>query len=323
MMNSRTQGSLRRWPSRLGLVLILAATMAFGAQAAPAPKLSVIASFSVLADLVHQIGGDHVTVRPLVGPDGDAHVYQPTPGDVRDLGRAQVLVVNGLGLEGWMDRLVASSGFKGERIVATAGIKPLTMEPEDEDTAPKSTHSPSKPALVSDPHAWQSIANGMIYVDNIARGLSQADPANAADYAARAAAYKKQLAELDAWVKSELAAVPSPKRRVITTHDAFQYFGAAYGIQFLAAEGVSTESDPSAQHIAKLIAQVRKEHVRALFIENMSDPRLIEQIAHDGGAVLGGELYSDALSPPGGPADTYIKMFRNNVPQLKAGMLKN
>lgn len=307
----------QRWLARLGFMLILAVPVAAAAQAAPDQKLSVIASFTVLADLVREIGGDHVAVRPLVGPDGDAHVYQPTPGDVRDLGRAKVLVVNGLGLEGWMDRLVASSGFKGERIVASDGIKPLTMESEDGDPAKKSG------GRVTDPHAWQSLANGMIYVDNIARGLSQADPANAADYAARAAAYKKQLAELESWVKQQLATVPQAKRRVITTHDAFGYFGNAYGIDFLAAEGLSTESDPSAQRVAGLIAQVRKEHVRALFIENMSDPRLVKQIAHDGGAVLGGELYSDALSPMGGPADTYIKMFRNNVAQLKAGMVRN
>ncbi len=312
MGNSRRRGMLA-WLTALAIAI---AATNVGAQA-PASRLSVIASFSVLADLARQIGGDRIVVRPLVGPDGDAHVYQPTPADVRDLGRAQVLLVNGLGLEGWMERLVASSGFKGERVVATAGITPLTMEPEDDDPARKSG------GRVTDPHAWQSLANGMIYVDNIARGLSQADPANAAYYARRLIAYKKQLAELEDWVRQQLADVPQAKRRVIATHDAFGYFGAAYGIRFLAAEGLSTESDPSAQRVARLIAQVRKEHVRALFIENMSDPRLVRQIAHDGGAVLGGELYSDALSPPGGPADTYVKMFRNNVAQLKAGMLRN
>jgi zinc/manganese transport system substrate-binding protein len=293
-----------------GLIVAAALLLTQTGTAQAASKLDVIASFSVLADLTREIGGDRVTVRPLVGPDGDAHVYQPTPGDGRDLNRAQVLVVNGLGLEGWIERLVKSSGFKGQRIVTSTGIKPLSMAPESS-------------RRVADPHAWQSLANAMIYVDNIAHGLSEADPDGTAYYAQRAQAYKKQLGELDAWAKAELASVPEAKRRVITTHDAFQYFGAAYGVDFVAAEGLSTESDPSAQHIAKLIAQVRKEHVRALFIENMSDPRLIEQIARDGGAVVGGELYSDALSAPGGPADTYLKMFRNNVVQLKSGMLKN
>ncbi|MEO8557988.1 MAG: zinc ABC transporter substrate-binding protein [Rhodospirillales bacterium] len=286
------------------------------APAAAQPKLEVVASFSVLADLAHEVGGDRITIRALVGPDSDAHAYQPTPVDARDLNRAQLLLVNGLGLEGWIERLVQASGFKGLRVVASTGIKPLTMAPEAGDKA-------NAASRIADPHAWQSTANVMIYVDNIARGLSQADPDGAAYYAARANAYKKQLAELDAWVKSEIAMVPSNQRRVITTHDAFQYFASAYGVSFIAAEGISTESDPSAQHIAALIAQVRHEHVRALFIENMSDPRLIQQIARDGGAVLGGELYSDALSAAGGPADSYLKMFRNNVIQLKAGMLKN
>jgi zinc/manganese transport system substrate-binding protein len=280
-------------------------------------KLPVVASFSILADLVHEIGGDRVTVRTLVGPDGDAHVYQPTPADARDLNRARLLVINGLGLEGWIERLVTSSGFKGQRTIASTGVAPLTISVQDEKSRSL------KYREVADPHAWQNLANGAIYVDNIARGLSDADPANAAYYATRAAAYKKQLAELDAWVKSQIAAVPQDKRRVITTHNAFQYFASAYGVSFIAAEGISTQGEPSAQRIAMLLAQVRHEGVRALFIENMSDTRLIAQIARDGGVVLGGELYSDALSKADGPADTYIKMFRHNVTQLAAGMLKN
>lgn len=292
-------------------------TLGVAGPAAAQTKLQVVTSFSILADLVREVGGERVVVRSLVGPDGDAHVYQPTPTDARDLNRAQLLVVNGLGLEGWTERLVASSGFKGKRVVAADGVPLLMLRIPDE----KSRNL--KYRTVSDPHAWQALANGAIYVDNIARGLSAADPANAAYYAARAEAYKKQLAELDAWVKSEIASVPQDKRRVITTHDAFQHFASAYGVTFIAAEGMSTEGEPSAQRIALLIAQVRHEGVKALFIENMSDPRLIEQIARDGGAVLGGELYADALSPAGGPADTYIKMFRHNVTQLKAGMLKN
>jgi zinc/manganese transport system substrate-binding protein len=296
--------------------LLSVAAASLGAAQAQ-EKLQVIATFSVLADLVGEVGGERVTVRALVGPDGDAHVYQPTPADARALNRAKVLVINGLGLEGWIERLIEASGFKGQQVIASTGVQPLTIGiAEDKARNLRTTLAP-------DPHAWQSLTNGAIYVDNIARGLSQADPAGAAFYAARASAYKQQLAELDAWVKSELGAVPPQKRRVITTHQAFQYFGAAYDVAFVAAEGISTDSDPSARHIAQLIAQVRNEHVRALFIENMSDPRLIEQIARDGGAVLGGALYSDALSAAGGPADTYVKMFRNNVAQLKAGMLKN
>jgi len=217
------------------------------------------------------------------------------------------LIVNGLGLEGWMDRLVQSAGYKGRVVVATAGVKSRTME-EDGNS-------------ITDPHAWQDLGNGRVYVANVAAALATADPADAMAYRAAADAYTAEIDAKDKWVRDELKAVPDHQRRIITSHDAFGYFGAAYGIQFLAPVGVSTEAEPSAAGIAQLIRQMRSAEINVVFFENMTSPKLVEVLASEAGARVGGTLYSDALSPPGGPADSYLKMFDNNLPQLKAAML--
>jgi zinc/manganese transport system substrate-binding protein len=290
------------------LALALLALLPLSVQAADT-RLPVVASFSVLGDLVRQIGGDDVQVDTLVGPDGDAHVYQPSPGDARRLAAARLFVVNGLGLEGWMARLIASSGFKGRVITATEGVAPLPLT-EDGKTIP-------------DPHAWQDLADGQIYVRNIAAALASADPDHAADYARRASEYQAQLAELDRWVRSQIATVPADKRRIITTHDAFRYFGRAYGIEFQAPVGMSEESEPNAGAVAALIRQIRQDHLGALFIENMTDPRLLEQLARETGATLGGSLFADALSKPGEGGESYQAMFRHNVPEMVAAMARN
>ncbi len=310
----------------LGLAAI--ATLPLTALAQDKPKL--VASFSILGDMAREIGGDRIEVHVLVGPDSDAHVFQPTPADGRAVSQAAVLVVNGLGFEGWLERLQRSAGFKGRLIVASDGVKAMTMAHDDHGHGHGHSHGGSgstrkkaKDETVPDPHAWQDLANGRVYVDNIARGLAAADPANAAFYAQRADAYKQRLAQLDARLRADFAAIPQTKRRVITSHDAFGYFGKAYGIEFIAAAGVSTDSEPSARQIAALIAQIKKENVKALFVENMSNPKLLQQIGRDAGATIGGELYSDALSPPGGPADSYVKMFEHNAATLKAGMARN
>jgi len=224
------------------------------------------------------------------------------------------VVINGLGLEGWLTRLMGSAKFSGTRVTATEGITPLTMQEAER----------GKPKTIIDPHAWQSLTNGRIYVANIAKGLSAADPANAGFYQDNAARYSAELATLEAKIRAELADVPEAKRRVITTHDAFQYYGRAYGVTFIAPIGLSTEEgEPSAGDVAKLERQIKQEKLRALFLENISNSRLIEQLAHDTGAIVGPPLFSDALSKPDEPAPTYIKMFEYNTATLKAGMLKN
>jgi zinc/manganese transport system substrate-binding protein len=301
--------------AKLALAACVAVILASGTVRA-APPVTVVATFSILGDMVKQVGGDDVTVKTLVGPGGDAHVYQPSPADAKELAAAKLVVVNGLGMEGWLDRLIRASGTKAPVVVASQGVTPQTMQEEGEDGT-------GKAKLVTDPHCWQNLAYGQIYAKNIADGLAAVDPAHAAAYGQRAAAYEQQLAELDGWVRRQIGQVPPEKRKTITTHDAFGYFGQAYGVTFLAPVGISTESEPTAEGLAQLTRQIKAEHIRALFIENMTDPRLVRTLARESGAAVGGTIYSDSLSEPGGPADTYIKMFRHNVPEMVAAMQKN
>ena len=303
--------------------ILVAPTLAAGALARPVAaqaQLKVVASFSILGDMVRQVGGERVDLATLVGPDQDGHTYQPTPADAKVVAAARVLVVNGLGYEGWIDRLARSAPFKGTRVVASQGMANLLRTG---DAAHGSRAAHKHDASAADPHGWQDLANGRLYVRNIAAALVAADSANADYYQERAAAYDRRLADLDAWVRQQIATVASDKRRVITGHDAFRYFGRAYGVEFRAPVGISTDQEPSARDVAALIRQIRTEGIKAIFIENMNNPKLVEQIARDAGGVVGSTLYVDALSRPGGPADTYEAMFRHNVPALVAGMLKN
>lgn len=290
-------------------LIVFAAIPAF-AQEKAAGKIRAVATFSILGDLVKNVGGDRVEVSTLVGPNGDAHVYSPTPADAQTISKASIVFVNGLGLEGWMTRLVSSAGGKAVTVTASAGVKPLKMEDED-----KPGH------MVTDPHAWQSVANARLYVANIRNGLIKADPAGKNVYEANATAYLARLAALEADVKAAIAKIPVERRRIITTHDAFGYFGAAYGMKFISPEGVSTESEASAKDVAKIVDQIRREKIPAVFMENISDPRLMEQIARETGAKIGGTLYSDALSKADGPAATYIDMMRNNIRQFGAALI--
>jgi zinc/manganese transport system substrate-binding protein len=291
---------------RRHLLLGLAA-VPFVARARASDVIPVVASFSILADMVRQIGGAAVSVTGLVPPDGDPHTYEPRPSDVRAIAAAQLLVVNGLGLEGWMTRLVGSSGYRGPVVTASAGIKPRTMA---EDGA----------ATVIDPHAWQNARNGATYARSIAAGLAKADPSRAASFHETGERYADAILQTDAWIVQQFGPIPPARRIIITTHDAFGYFGARYDVTVRAAEGINTDAEPSANDIAKLVAQIKRDHVRAVFLENMTDPRLATMLAQESGAKLGDKVYSDALSPPGGAADTYLGMFRHNVPLFVAAM---
>jgi zinc/manganese transport system substrate-binding protein len=284
----------------------LTAALTLSLHAAPGvaqeTKLPVVATFSILGDLVKNVGGDRIEVTTLVGPNSDTHVYAPTPADARKVAGAKVVFVNGLGFEGWMTRLVKASGSKAPTVVASKGVKSRKMEEEGHK--------------VTDPHAWQSIANAKIYVGNIRDGLAAADPAGKSAYDANASAYLAKLDALEAEVKDAIGKIPADRRRIITSHDAFGYFGAAYGIEFIAPEGVSTETAASAKDVAKIIAQVRKQRIPAVFMENITDTRMMEQIAKESGAKIGGSLFSDALSDEKGPAASYIEMMHNNIRQL-------
>jgi zinc/manganese transport system substrate-binding protein len=285
---------------------LLIAASAVPALAQSADKLPVVASFSILGDFVRQVGGDRVSLDVLVQPGGDAHVYSPTPNDAKKLSAAKVIFVNGIRFEGWMDRLVRSSGAKATIVTATTGIKPLTMI----------DHHPGHGLTAPDPHAWQNIANAKIYVANVREALVAADPAGAETYKANAQAYLGRLDGLEQEVREAMAKIPPEHRRIITSHDAFGYFGAAYGLELISPQGISTDSEASAQDVARIIRQIKKEKIPAVFVENISDPRLSERIAQETGAKIGGTLYSDSLSPPDGPAGTYIDMVRHNIREL-------
>lgn len=265
---------------------------------AAADPVKVVASMSVLGDLTQRVAGTNAAVATLVGPNVDAHTFDPTPADARSVKEAALVVTNGLNLEPWLPRLVKATGYKGSVVTATKGVTP-------------------RPA---DPHAWHDVANVRIYVRNIADGLAEVDPAHAADYRANAAAFTRDLDALDAEVKAAFARVAPGARKIITSHDAFGYYGAAYGLTLLAPEGLSTEAEPSAKAIAGLIDQIRKQRIKAIFVENVSDPRLIERIAREAGATVGGQLFSDALSAKDGPAATYLDMIRHNTRLITAAL---
>jgi zinc/manganese transport system substrate-binding protein len=296
--------------SRLRLCLLSALAVILSAPAVAADRLPVVASFSILGDMTARVGGDRVAVTTLVGPDGDAHVYEPTPDDVRAVAAARLLVVNGLGFEGWMDRLAGASGYTGPVVVASKGVAPREIVEEEHADAEGHDHHGI------DPHAWQDVANAVTYVRNIAAGLDAADPVGKATYDANAAAYVAELEALDAEVRAALATLPAERRKIITSHDAFGYFGAAYGLRLSAPEGISTEAEASAADVAALIRQIRADAVPAIFVENIKDRRLIDQIAAESGAAVGGELYTDALSDKDGPAPTYVEMIRHNAKTL-------
>ncbi len=282
--------------------LIALILLAAAAPARAAERLNVVASFSILGDLVRNVGGDRVNVTTLVGPDGDAHVYVPAPADAKKIADAKLVLVNGLGLEGWLPRLVQSAGNKATVITATSGIAPLKL------------------GLDADPHAWQSPLNAKIYVGNIRDALIAADPADAATFKSNADVYLAKLDALDREVREAVATIPETHRKVISTHRAFGYFAAAYGVEFVAPLGVSTESEASARDIAGIITQIRASKIPAVFLENISDPRLIRQIAAETGARVGGTLYSDSLTGEKGDSPTYIDMVRHNIKALTSAL---
>jgi len=267
-----------------------------------AGRLNVVASFSILGDFVRTIGGDNISLTTLVGPDSDVHVFTPSPSDAKTVADARLLVVNGLGLEGWLPRLLQSSASKAQSVVATTGIAPLKLGSD------------------ADPHAWQSVANAKLYVAKIRDALMAADPADAEAFRSRATRYLAELDALDAEVHAAIGKLPPERRKVISTHDAFGYFAAASGIAFIAPLGVSTETEPSARDIAKIIAQVRAEKIPAVFLENISDDRLVGRIAAETGARIGGTLFSDSLTGEKGDAPTYIAMVRHNIKALTSAL---
>jgi zinc/manganese transport system substrate-binding protein len=294
------------WPFRgvfaLSLVVGFAGVFPASAQQKNADDVRLVASFSILGDLAKNVGGDRVSVTSLVGPNGDVHVYTPSPADAKKISDARLVIINGLGLEGWMPRLVQSSGGKATVVTATSGITPRDLDGH------------------ADPHAWQAVPNVKTYVSNIRDALVAVDPAGADAYRSNARAYLAKLDALDSEVRAATAAIPANHRKVISTHNAFGYFAAAYGIEFIAPQGVSTDSEPSARDIAVIVTQLKFSKIPAVFLENISDPRLMRRIAAETGAKIGGTLYSDSLTDENGEAPTYIDMVRHNIKALTSAL---
>lgn len=279
-----------------------------------AAKLKVVTSFSILHDMTKQVGGDDIALTSLIGANSNVHGYTPTPADAALLANADLVIINGLGLEGWIDRLIQSSGFKGRVVNASDGIS--TISAQEDVTDNNNQHN-------IDYHAWQNATNGKHYILNIRNALIAADPTHKAGYIKRADHMIQKLDTLDRWIESQFKNIPENKRKLVTTHNAFGYYASAYGITFIAPRGVNTQSDPSAGDMAKLIDQLRTQHVRAVFLENVSDDRIIKQLTGDVGAHIGGTLYSDALSDIDGPAPSYIALLKHNTTQLVQGLQHN
>ncbi|CNH16001.1 metal ABC transporter substrate-binding protein [Yersinia pekkanenii] len=291
---------MKRLPIGLAVAALLSSPLAM------AKTVEAVASFSILGDIVQQVGGEHVNVVTLVGPDGDPHGFEPTPKNSQQLFKADVVFVSGLGLEGWLERLISASGYQGPVVIASTGVDSRKMNEEGK--------------TVTDPHAWNSMANGIKYANNVMNALIVADPQDADYFRKRGREYIQQLEKLDAYAKAQFATIPAEQRKVLTSHDAFGYFSQEYGVNFLSPVGFSTESEASASDVAALIKQIKQEKIKTYFIENQTDPRLVKQIAAASGAKAGGELYPEALSTAGGPAATYSEAFKHNVDTIVGSM---
>lgn len=304
--------------------------------------LKVVTTFSILQDMTQVVGGERVAVTTLVAANEDAHVYQPRPSDSRTLAEADLVIKNGLDFKGWMERLLDASGYRGALVTATQGIDRIEMDDhghDHHDHGHSHNHDHSHGHSHGhdhdhghshgndhhdhgdyDPHAWQSLPQAQVYVDNILKGLIEVDPEGEAYYQQRAQAYQAEMQQLHTEMKARFDGLPDNRRRVMTPHDAFGYLGSTYGLKFVAPQGVSTASEPSASEMAALVRQIRDQQVAALFMENIGDTRLVEQLQRETGAQLGGTLYSDALSTEDGSAATYLKMMQHNLETLLSAL---
>lgn len=296
---------IKRIVFALSFFLSFSAPLNLQAKETNQEKLIVTASFSILGDVIKNVGGDLVTVNVIVGENQDTHVYEPTPGDNILIINSDLVIINGLSFETWFERLVSASGYKKPVIVASQGI------PFHKMMEPQISNAP-----VPDPHVWNDVQHVIIWVHNIKKALQELDPQNTLTYEQNARLYLEELQKLDQWVKDQFKGVPKESCKVITAHDAFNYFEKAYGLVFLSPQGLSTTDEPSAHEMASLIKQINKENITTIFVENISSQRLIQQLATETGAKIGGTLYSDALSTPQEPASTYIKLMQSNVQTL-------
>lgn len=298
--------------ARKGLSLLLVSMgLAAASPGYAAGEVKAVATFSILGDLVRQVGGDRLELTVLVGPGADSHVFQPSPSQARTVRQAQVLFSNGLNYETWLRRLMKASQFKGRDVVVSRGVK-VIQSAGGQGHGHDHGHAHDE----ADPHAWQNVANVKRYVDNIAEALCDVDSEGCSGYQRNAKAYQAELDLLDAEVRDAWRPVPVEQRKVITSHDAFAYYGQAYQVRFLAAQGANTGSEASVKGVARLVRQIKAEKIKALFVENISDPRLIEQIGRETGVKPAGDLYSDSLTDSKGPAPSYVALMKQNTKAL-------
>ncbi len=293
------------WLTKLldvGKVILLGLfIMGMGLTPAHADKTNVIATISIIGDVVKNVAGDSVNLITLVGPDGDAHEYEPIPADSINIAKANIIFENGLNLEHWLDKLYSASGSKAKRIVVSKGVSPRIFEDNPQET---------------DPHAWQDVTNVILYTQNVRDALIALDSANKDKYTANAADYIAKLQSLDAWVQAQVVLIPVDKRKLVTNHDALGYFARRYGFQIIGAviPSATTEAaDPSAKQTADLLNIIKANGVHAIFSENMANPKIAQTLAKEAGVVVGPELYTDALGPVGSEGETYLKMIKYNV----------
>ncbi|WP_074380949.1 metal ABC transporter solute-binding protein, Zn/Mn family [Bartonella doshiae] len=280
-------------------------------------KIRVVASFSILADLVKNVGGDSISISTFVGPNASIHIYEPTPRDVQALKNAHIIFINGLHLEGFIDRLITASGTKALLVEVSANIPPLNIQHQKHSAQEHNHYSDI------DPHAWQTIPNVEIYVKNIATAFCKIDQQSCVKYNRNSSAYIQKLKIAQETLKTKIATIPKDKRVIITSHDAFSYFAKEYGFTMLAPQSASTETEATAADVAKLIKQIKTNKAAALFVENISNPRLIKQISRETGLKIGGTLYSDALSNENGPAATYLDMMEHNIKTIIDAITKH
>ena len=280
----------------LSLLLVLLSGLVHAQGDAGRPL--VVASASIFADMTAVIGGDLIEVRSIVPIGGDPHIYEPTPGDVQLVSRADLVLINGLTFEGWMNELIDNSGTRAETVTITAGISTIASE---------------EYVNSSDPHAWMTAKNGMTYVRNIRAALQRLDPDNADVYAFNAGIYLQQLADVDQAIFRAIDSIPAAQRILITSHDAFRYYGRYYGIRVEAALGTSTDAQVQTDDVNRLTRIIRESGVPAIFVESTINPKLIRQLATDNGVIIGGELLADSLAEPDEPGGTYLGMLTTNT----------
>jgi zinc/manganese transport system substrate-binding protein len=296
---------------RLLVLVLVCVAVAVGAEQ---PPLRVVCTTTILADLARQVGGGRVEVVSLVGTGADPHHFQPTPDDVRLIAGARLVVINGLGYEGWIDQLIAAAGVARYRlVVASAGVEPMTAGAHAHGTA---GHAHAE----QDPHAWHDAKNGMRYATNLRDAFTAADPAGAADYAAWTDLLLANLRVVDAWVKKQIATLPVERRVLVTSHDALAYFARAYGLEVVPVEGITTGQEPDPARFAALITRLRTRGVGAVFVESSANPKVVERLGIEAGARIGGTLLADSLAAPGRSGDTYLGMFAHNTRTIVAGL---